>query len=107
MHPSKCKMMFIGSPYNLNNIMCEDPVVANAKPILQTATQICPGVKLDEDLNWDSHIEIICKKASAAIGAMKRIKPFVPMHTLESIYKSLVQPYIDFSPPFGTLVVSC
>ncbi|CAB3977575.1 Hypothetical predicted protein [Paramuricea clavata] len=25
MHPSKCKMMFIGSPYNLNNIMCEEP----------------------------------------------------------------------------------
>ncbi|CAB3986869.1 Hypothetical predicted protein [Paramuricea clavata] len=25
MHPSKCKMMFIGSPYNLNNIMREEP----------------------------------------------------------------------------------
>ncbi len=66
------------------------------------------GVKLDENLNWDSHIEMICKKASAAIGAMKRIKSFVPMHTLESIYKSLVQPYFDYSvSPFGTLVVSC
>ncbi len=42
---------------------------------------------------------MICKKASAAIGAMKRIKPFVPMHTLESIYKSLVQPYFDYCSP--------
>ena len=25
------------------------------------------GVKLDENLNWDSHIEIVCKKASAAV----------------------------------------
>ena len=50
MHPSKCKMMFIGSP-------------------------------------WTSHIEMICKKASSGIGAIKRIKPFVPMHTLESVYK--------------------
>ncbi len=99
MHPSKCKMMFIGSPYNLNNIMCEEPVVANAKPISRTATQMCLGVKLDENLNWDSHIEMICKKASAAIGAMKCIKPFVPMHTLESIYKSLVQPYFDYCSP--------
>ena len=41
MHPSKCKMMFIGSPYNLNNIMYEEPVVANAKPISRTATQMC------------------------------------------------------------------
>ena len=99
MHPSKCKMMFIGSPCNLNNIMCEEPVVANAKPISRTATQMCLGVTLDENLNWDSHIEMICKKASAAIGAMKRIKPFVPMHTLESIYKSLVQPYFDYCSP--------
>ena len=99
MHPSKCKMMFIGSPYNLNNIMCEEPVVANAKPISRIATQMCLGVKLDENLNWDSHIGMICKKASAAIGAMKRIKPFVPMHTLESIYKSLVQPYFDYCSP--------
>ena len=99
MHPSKCKMMFIGSPYNLNNIMCEEPVVANAKPISRIATQMRLGVKLDENLNWDSHIEMICKKASAAIGAMKRIKPFVPMHTLESIYKSLVQPYFDYCSP--------
>jgi hypothetical protein len=47
---------------------------------------------------------MICKKASAAIGAMKRIKPFVPMHTLESIYKRLVQPYTDYcSPSLGHL----
>ena len=85
---------------NLNSfIMCEEPVVANAKPISRTATQMCLGVKLDENLNWDSHIEMICKKASAAIGAIKRIKPFGPMHTLESIYKSLVQPYFDYCPP--------
>ncbi len=87
--------------------MCEEPVLANAKPILRTATQMCLGVKLDENPNWDSNIEMICKKASAAIGAMKRIKSFVPMHTLETIYKSLVQPYFDYCFPFGILVVSC
>ena len=42
---------------------------------------------------------MICKKASSGIGVIKRIKPFVPMHTLESIYKSLVQPYFDYCLP--------
>ena len=65
--------------------------MANAKPIFQT----CLGIKLDEKLSWASHIEMICKKASFGIGAIQRIKPFVPMHTSESIYKSLVQPYFD------------
>ena len=33
MHSSECKMMLIGSSYNLNNIICEEPVVANGKLI--------------------------------------------------------------------------
>ena len=28
-------------------------------------------------LSWNSHIDHIIKKVSAAIGAMKRVKPFV------------------------------
>ena len=51
-HPSICKMMFIGSPYNLNNITCKEPVVVNAKSISRTSTQVCLGVKLDEKLSW-------------------------------------------------------
>ena len=34
-------------------------------------------------LSWDSHIDMICKKTSAGIGAMRRIKPFVPVDTLD------------------------
>ena len=41
MHSSKCKMMFIGSSYNLKNIICEEPVLANGKPISRTNTQVC------------------------------------------------------------------
>ena len=76
MHPSKCKMMFIGYSYNLNNIICEEPVVVNAKPISRTSTQVCLGVKLDENFSWASHIETIWKKASSGICAIKCIKPF-------------------------------
>ena len=42
---------------------------------------------------------MICKKASAGIGAMRRIKPFVPVDTLEKVYKSLVQPYFEYCSP--------
>ena len=38
MHLSKCKMMFIGSSYNVNNPTCDVPVVVNTKPISQTTT---------------------------------------------------------------------
>ena len=42
---------------------------------------------------------MICKKASTGIGAMRRIKPFVPIDTLEKAYKSLVQPYFEYCSP--------
>ena len=44
-------------------------------------------------------MDMICKKASTAIGAMRRIKPFVPLDTLEKVHKSLVQPYFEYCSP--------
>ena len=99
MHPSKSKLMFIGSSYNLNNKNSEQPVVVNNIPVSRTDTHKCLGVQMDEKLSWDSHIDMICKKASAGIGAMRRIKPFVPVDTLEKVYKSLVQPYFEYCSP--------
>ena len=40
----------------------------------------------------------LCKKIASAIGAIERVKPFVPQSTLLSIilYNSLVQPHFDY-----------
>jgi len=70
--------MFIGSSYNLNKKNTEQPVVVNNTPVSRTDTHKCLGVQINEKLNWDSHIDMICKKASAGIGAMRRIKSNSP-----------------------------
>ena len=44
-------------------------------------------------------LEKICGKVNAGIGAMRRIKLFVPPATLQTIYKTLVQPYFDYCSP--------
>ena len=36
------------------------------------------GVELDENLESNDHIEMICKKAAVGIGMVKRIKPMFP-----------------------------
>ena len=41
----------------------------------------------------------ICKKACAGIGASRRIKPFVPLCTLVTLYRSLIEPYFDYCSP--------
>jgi len=83
----------------LNNKNTEQPVVVNNTPVSRTDTHKCLGVQIDEKLSWDSHIDMICKKAIADIGAMRRTKPFVPVDTLEKVYKSLEQPYFEYCSP--------
>ena len=89
-HPFKSKLMFTGSSYNLNNENTEQPVVINNIAVSRTDTHKYLGVKIDEKISWDSHIDMICKNASAGIGVMRRtIKPYVPVETIEKVYKTL------------------
>ena len=54
------------------------------------------GIYIDENLTWHFHIDKLCKKIASAIGAIKRVKPFVPQSTLLNIYNSLVQSHFDY-----------
>ena len=88
--------MYIGSRHNFKIMNDDLPVVINNQLVPRERSFTCLGVKLDETLEWNEHIEVICKKVAAGIGMMKRIKPFVPANTLQTIYQALIQPYFDY-----------
>ena len=83
----------------MNNKISEQPVVVNNHPISRTSAHKCLGVHIDEKLSWDCHVDMICKKVSAGIRALQRIKNFVPVATLETVYKGLLQSYFDYCSP--------
>ena len=100
-HPLKTKLMVVGSTYNLNtksgelsNIISIDNNLVSRVP-----SNKCLGVLLDEKLTFETHIDYICKKTCAGIGALRRIKPFVPLCTLVTLYRSLFEPYFDYCSP--------
>ena len=78
----------------------EQPLLVNDIPVSRINIHKCPGFQINEKLSWESPIDMICEKASMGIGAMKRIKAFVPLNSLEKVYKSLVQPYFEYCSPF-------
>ena len=78
-HSTKTKIMFVGSNHNLAKIDNEFPVMINDQLIPRVHSIPCLGVKLDETLNWDEHIEMVCKKVGAGIGILKRGE-FVTKH---------------------------
>ena len=54
----------------------------NGAPIKKVPVAKSLWVFVDESLSWDTHIDKVSKKIDAGIGAIKRIKPFVPHSTL-------------------------
>ena len=104
-HPTKTKVMIIGSSYNLDNKVYDYPVMLNCKVIPRIDFFECLGVLIDEKLSWDLHVDKTCKKGRSSIAVMKRIKPFVPNSTLQTIYKAMIQPYFDYCSPCGKIVL--
>ena len=64
-------------------------------PINQSNQSKSLGLIIDENLSWKAHIHEISKKVSSGIGALKRVRPFVSMHTAIKIYKGLIEPHFD------------
>ena len=54
------------------------------------------GVTVDEHLSWDKHIDEKSKKIAAAIGARKRVRPFISTTSATLIYQALIQPHFDY-----------
>ena len=54
------------------------------------------GVTIDEQLNFNTHINEICKKASQRVGVMLRLKNLIPTNAKLTLYKSAILPYLTY-----------
>ena len=94
LHPDKTKCILIGSHQRLKgqtlDITIDDHSITPSNEIKSL------GVMLDNNLKWNAHVNLILKKTRSALGALKRIKPFVPRENLIQLYNNLVTPYFDY-----------
>ena len=65
-------------------------------PINQSNQSKFLGLIIDENISWKAQIHEISKKVSFGVGALKRVKPFVSMHTAIKIYEGLIEPHFDY-----------
>ena len=49
------------------------------------------GLNIDENLSWKEHIHEISKKVASSIGALKRVRPFISLHTAIKL-----KPHFDY-----------
>ena len=56
-------------------------------------------VMVDQHLNWKEQISTIKKEVSRGVGMLKYSKKYIPLLTIQSMYKSLVEPYFRYCCP--------
>ena len=55
------------------------------------------GLKIDEFLNWDYHIEHVSNKIASSIFALNQIKNILPLNIrLLWVYNAPVRPHIEY-----------
>ena len=96
LNTSKTEFLLIGCRQRLNTLSDTLKLSIDNVPMEQVSSVKSLGLYIDENLTWHFHIDKRCKKIASAIGAIKRVKPFVPQSTLLYIYNSLVQPQFEY-----------
>ena len=70
-------------------------MVVDDRLIEQVSTTKYLGVKIDSYLSWEQRIDFIVSKARSKLFAIRRMMP-LPKNVTETLYKSLVQPLLDY-----------
>ena len=60
--------------------------------IEQVSSHKILGVVIDSQVNYESHIDELCKKLSKRIGLLKHISPFLKQPQRETYYNGVIKP---------------
>jgi len=69
----------------------------NDHPVKQVSSMKSLSVHINQNINWECHIQNICKKIASALGAIKRMRHLISCNVLINVCDSLVQPYFNYS----------
>ena len=96
LNSSKTEFMLIGSRQRISTFDSSPSLIIDGTPVKRVTHTKSLGVNIDENLSWSVHIDTISKKIASGIGAIKRMRAFVPDTTLKYIFNSIVQPHFDY-----------
>ena len=55
------------------------------------------GVTIDQHLKFDVHMNNIAIKVSRIIGLFNKLKSFLPLYILITLYKSMILPHLTYA----------
>ena len=91
-HPKKCQVLKITNKKNKINA----PYSIHSNVLEETNSVKYLGVTLDNKMNWNDHINNICKKANSTLGFLKRNIPSCPPNVKKKCYETYVRPSLEY-----------
>ena len=101
----KCVYMHFKPRYNHNKqrtcartriVGSDNQLYLNGSKIKQTNMARYLGIIIDENLDWDGHIEYLQQKLNGSIITIKRIKKFIPQEHYAKLYHSLFISHLTY-----------
>ena len=72
------------------------PLKLNNTKIQQVDNTKFLGLHIDTDLSWKTHINYVSKILSRNTGILNKLKYYFPSHILQSIFSTLISPYVNY-----------
>ena len=95
LNASKTKVLIFRHPMKKINYNLK--IKIDGKVIEPVKTVEYLGVNIDYTLNWHSHVNFLIPKLTRAIGMLSKIRHFVPLKTLISIYYSIFSSNLTYA----------
>ena len=96
LNTAKTEFMLIGSRQKLSTLSSQPELSIDNVPIEKVTSVKSLGKFIDENLRWQTRIDKLSKKIAFGIGAIERIRDFVPSPTVHCIYNTLIQSQFDY-----------
>ena len=91
---AKTEFMLIGSRQMTKDF--HPKIFIENKQIKQVDKCKTLGIIVGQHLSWKINTKNVCRKITAGICVLRRIKPFVDKETLISVYNAIVRPHFDY-----------
>ena len=97
---TKTQTILIGGRKKLKDIENSGPqnfqIAIDQEPVSKIKHLRYLGIEVDKFLSWEGHISALIKKISIGIGMLRHGKRYVPLTTVQSMYKSIIEPNFRF-----------
>ena len=92
LNSKKCHLLVCGHKYE--SMICK---IGNTQ-IIETHLVKLLGIKIDSELTFNKHMEIVCKKASQKLNALSRLCALIPFHKRKMLMNAFFDSQFTYSP---------